>query len=78
MNSLDGWIKANAAIAGLGTGGAVSTFVTDIAHIIMDVNGYFVPPRNGRSAGLLSRHAVPRRGHSQHRRRRLRIGHAAH
>jgi hypothetical protein len=43
MNSLDGRIKANAAIVGLGTGQAVSIYVTDAAHVILDVNGYFVP-----------------------------------
>jgi hypothetical protein len=43
MNSLDGRIKANAAIVGLGTGQAVSIYVTDPAHVILDVNGYFVP-----------------------------------
>ena len=43
MNSLDGRIKANAAIVGTGTGGAVSVYVTDPAHILFDVNGYFVP-----------------------------------
>jgi hypothetical protein len=43
MNSLDGRIKANAAIVGLGTNKAVSIFVTETAHVILDVNGYFVP-----------------------------------
>jgi hypothetical protein len=43
MNSLDGRIKANAVIAGLGTNKAASVYVTDTAHVILDVNGYFVP-----------------------------------
>ena len=43
MNSLDGRVKANASIIGLGTGNAVSIYVTDAAHIVLDVNGYFVP-----------------------------------
>ena len=43
LNSLDGRIKANAAIVGAGTNGQVSVFVTDTAHVILDVNGYFVP-----------------------------------
>jgi hypothetical protein len=43
MNSLDGRIKANAAIVGLGTAGQVSIYVTDTANVILDVNGYFVP-----------------------------------
>jgi len=42
MNSLDGRVKANTAIVGMGTGNAVSVFVTDPAHIALDVNGYFV------------------------------------
>jgi hypothetical protein len=44
MNSLDGRVKANAAIVGTGTGNAVSVFVTNTAHVILDVSGYFVPP----------------------------------
>ena len=43
MNSLDGRIKANAAIVGLGTNNAVSVYVTDAADVVLDVNGYFVP-----------------------------------
>ena len=43
MNSLDGRIKANAAIVATGSGGEVSVYVTDPAHVILDVNGYFVP-----------------------------------
>jgi photosystem II stability/assembly factor-like uncharacterized protein len=43
LNSLDGRIKANSAIVGAGRGGQVSVFVTDTAHVILDVNGYFVP-----------------------------------
>ncbi|MDX1979171.1 MAG: BACON domain-containing protein [Bryobacteraceae bacterium] len=41
LNSLDGRVKANAAIVP-GAGGAVSVFVTDPTHVILDVNGYFV------------------------------------
>jgi len=47
MNSLDGRIKANAAFVGLGANKAVSVFVTDTAHVILDVNGYFVPAGTG-------------------------------
>jgi len=43
MNSLDGRIKATAAIVGVGSGQGVSVYVTDPAHVILDVNGYFVP-----------------------------------
>lgn len=41
LNSFDGAIVANAAIVPAGTGGAVSTFVTDTSDQIIDVNGYF-------------------------------------
>ena len=48
LNSLDGRIKANAAIVTAGNGGgAVSVFATDTTNVIVDVNGYFVPPKTG-------------------------------
>ena len=43
LNSIDGRIKANAAIVPAGTGGAVSVYVTDTADVVLDINGYFVP-----------------------------------
>jgi hypothetical protein len=43
LNSLDGRVKANAAIVPAGTAGAVSVYVTDTSDVIMDINGYFVP-----------------------------------
>ena len=43
LNSLDGRIKSNAAIVPAGTGGAVSVFASDTTHVILDINGYFVP-----------------------------------
>lgn len=42
LNS-DGRIKANAAITAAGTNGGVSIFVTDTTHVILDIDGYFVP-----------------------------------
>ena len=42
LNS-DGRVKANAAIVPAGTGGAVSVFVSDATHLILDISGYFVP-----------------------------------
>ncbi len=44
LNSLDGRIKANAAIVPAGTGGAISIYVTDTTDVVLDINGYFVPP----------------------------------
>jgi C1A family cysteine protease len=43
LNSYDGRVKANAAIVPAGTGGAISVYVTDIANVVLDINGYFVP-----------------------------------
>src|ERR1019366_1393813 len=42
LNSLDGRIKANAAIVPAGVNGAVTLYVTDSTHAIIDINGYFV------------------------------------
>ena len=36
MNSLDGRVKANAAIVPAGTSGAVSVYVTDTTDVIVD------------------------------------------
>jgi hypothetical protein len=44
LNSLDGRIKANAAIVGAGTSGAVNVYVTQTTNVILDINGYFAPP----------------------------------
>ncbi len=43
LNSLDGRIKANAAIVPAGANGAVSIYVTDTTNVILDINGYFAP-----------------------------------
>ena len=44
LNSLDGSIIANAAIVPAGTSGSISAFATDDTDLIVDINGYFVPP----------------------------------
>ena len=41
LNSIDGRVKANAAIVPAGSGGEVSAYVTDVSHLILDINGYF-------------------------------------
>lgn len=46
VNSVDGRVKSNAAIVAAGTGGAVSVFASDATHVILDLNGYFVPAAN--------------------------------
>lgn len=43
MNSLDGRIKANAAIVPAGVSGAVSVYATNTTDVILDINGYFAP-----------------------------------
>lgn len=42
LNSMDGRIKANAALIPAGSGGSVSVFATNATDLILDVNGYFV------------------------------------
>jgi DNA-binding beta-propeller fold protein YncE len=44
MNSLDGRIKANAAIVPAGVAGAVNIYVADTADVVLDLDGYFTPP----------------------------------
>ena len=42
LNSLDGRLKANAAIIPAGTpNGSVSVYVTNTTHVVLDINGYF-------------------------------------
>ncbi len=43
LNSFDGSVVANAAIVPAGMGGAISVYVTDPTHVILDINGYFAP-----------------------------------
>ncbi len=43
LNSLDGRIKANAAIVPAGTNGDISVYATNTTNVILDVDGYFVP-----------------------------------
>jgi hypothetical protein len=43
LNSLDGSIVANGAIVPASSTGAISAYVTDQTHLILDINGYFAP-----------------------------------
>jgi uncharacterized repeat protein (TIGR03803 family) len=44
LNSLDGRIKANAAIIPAGTpNGSVTVYVTNTTNVVLDINGYFTP-----------------------------------
>jgi len=47
MNSLDGRVKANAAIVPAGASGAVSVYVTQTTDVILDIDGYFAPAASG-------------------------------
>ncbi len=46
LNSLDGRIKANAAIVSAGTNGAISLYATQNTDAVLDISGYFVPTPN--------------------------------
>ncbi len=45
LNSLDGRVKANAAIVPAGTSGSISVFAYSInpSNVAIDINGYFIP-----------------------------------
>ena len=43
LNSLDGRIKANAAILPAGYQGAINVYVTNTTDVILDIDGYFAP-----------------------------------
>jgi len=43
LNSFDGRARANAAIVPAGLNGAVTLFASNPTHVIIDINGYFVP-----------------------------------
>ena len=43
LNSIDGRIKADAAIVPAGYQGAISIYVTNTTNVILDINGYFAP-----------------------------------
>jgi DNA-binding beta-propeller fold protein YncE len=55
MNSLDGRIKANAAIVPAGVSGAVSVYVTNTSDVLIDIDGYFAPA----SASTLAFYPLP-------------------
>jgi len=44
LNSYEGQTLANAAIVPVGTDSAINLFATNATDVIIDVNGYFVPP----------------------------------
>jgi uncharacterized repeat protein (TIGR01451 family) len=46
LNSIDGRVKAGAAIVPASASGAVCAFVTNDTELVLDINGYFVPSSN--------------------------------
>ncbi len=49
LNSFDGRTVANAAIVPAGTNGSISMFASDATHVIIDIDGYFVPANTANS-----------------------------
>jgi probable HAF family extracellular repeat protein len=43
LNSPTGTVTANAAIVPAGANGAISVYVTNQTHVVLDINGYFAP-----------------------------------
>jgi hypothetical protein len=41
LNSFDGSVVSNADIVPASASGAISVYVTNPAHVILDINGYF-------------------------------------
>jgi hypothetical protein len=59
LNSYDGRVKANAAIVPANTGDpnrSISIFAHDATHVIVDINGYYVPES---SSGSLAYYPLP-------------------
>jgi Beta-propeller repeat len=44
LNSYDGRMKSNAALLPAGSGGSISLYTTNATDVLIDINGYFVPP----------------------------------
>jgi hypothetical protein len=43
LNALDGSIVANAALVPASATGAVTAYVSNSSHLVLDINGYFAP-----------------------------------
>ena len=50
LNSVDGRVKANAAIVPAGANLSLSAYATDTTDVIFDINGYFVPAASDKTA----------------------------
>ncbi len=58
LNSSDGRVKANAAIVDAGEGGAVSVYMSNASHVVLDIDGYFTPVE-ANPAGLVFYSVTP-------------------
>jgi YVTN family beta-propeller protein len=47
LNDPSGTVVANAALVVAGTGGEISTYVSDNTNLVIDINGYFAPANSG-------------------------------
>ncbi len=47
LNALTGMVTANGAIVPAGNGGDIDVFVSNDSDVIVDINGYFAPPKPG-------------------------------
>ena len=47
ITSPDGSVIADAALVPAGTGGSIDAYSTDDTDLVIDINGYFVPPAGG-------------------------------
>jgi len=43
LNSSTGTVIANAVVVPAGTSGSIDVFVTNVADLVIDINGYYVP-----------------------------------
>jgi len=43
LNAFDASVVASAVLVPAGTNGAINAFVTDLTHLILDINGFFAP-----------------------------------
>ena len=55
LNAPDGSVIANAAIVPAGTAGAINAYADDDTDLVVDINGYFVPP----TASTLQSYPLP-------------------
>lgn len=58
LNDLEGQLRNNAAIVPAGASGAISVFVTNPTHLILDINGYYAPAVAG-PAGPTGPQGIP-------------------